>query len=101
MREDYVEDIMAQGCVVEGCIVGSAYMVEGYLMKVLTVGASFRTGNRTESVKVMTSAYLEHVNNVRSATLSMSEDCLYLNIFSPNKGQGEQTSSYTLPLDVA
>ncbi len=37
----------------------------------------------------MTAAYLEHLSNVRSATLSMSEDCLYLNIFSPNKAQGE------------
>jgi hypothetical protein len=52
---------------------------------------SCRTGNYTESLKVMTAAYLEHLSNVRSATLSMSEDCLYLNIFSPNKAQGELT----------
>ncbi len=42
----------------------------------------------------MTAAYLEHLSNVRSATLSMSEDCLYLNIFSPNKAQGELIEFY-------
>ncbi|XP_023325027.1 carboxylesterase 1C, partial [Eurytemora carolleeae] len=53
-----------------------------------------RTENQTEAEHYFTAGYIEYINNVRSSSLSMSEDCLYLSIFSPTI-QGNNRSIFS------